>query len=1124
MASHKLLKLLCLRKPGFIMTASRMRELIPVAIVGDTDLPGALDHIRPMLDAGAYEDGEFLLCSSSLALFVRKKLTVGGDSTDFVEFYYKWCKSNSDTAIGHRYVNQYAFDLPAYKDIIDRIDLDFIDRAVIRLFPRQDILSNVRIGIEAAYRTCDIVQLTRLGLLNTYTYQRFENIDEVDLVRCPAFRRKGGNVEALLEYEHQFELPAPRLTDLLLECVRLNVPLNFDSIIDKLKKHIVDLDADSRGEINYANYVKLMVATGHGTQYLQNVIVAQTANESAHVNEFYYTTFIDALSEFATSGYVKELIVLENFSPHNAAMRQALICALKREGATDEAHRIWEDFATAYSPKDTKVLLQGCELRVDPILLDALIDPVATIIEAPDLYHVSDEYIDQLLTAFSGVSVLAYLDLKQDLINAKASIQQLPKSYLKELLIVAFEISVAKGKHHSDRPIILDPSLIMRLIEYKMTGDEKPRVLDVVLTSQLGDLVCSLIEDLAILVSDDLMPEFLLSLGIFYENRYWHGYDHAFPETNKLLRAINRFCNRIDCSQYSRELAEMTDSIERDTIENEGYEGLRTSCLLSVAALWESVGNTEQADAVFESALRESHSYGFHKDITFNLLVRSLHYQNQVEVEGALERIRELADKALFLDWLTDWKEVRAVMPDLCDELALLKPESAAVLLGIFEREGHRHHYDECLRSFIEYCPANYALRYAILETIVEVQNVYNELIELYALMLKVARQAFDYGEKEVARLLTERARVFLTRDVAAAERGKLVSAYNQLALACGAEVITDIPILPPESEAHLPQHVTLLGNTIDFAEFCNQVAEADIEQLSEMWQSLTTSDYSYTAQGKIFKRIIELIESAQTAERLLDIEGLCESLALGNEDSEMLWAFALKWKEISNIEKFLIYGKRTCEFERSWGHVFTENNGERLAQVAKFDRDWTEHFVLQNLYDNSLKGMYTTWAVPMIQSFDIASGNHGRVQEMWCVFFEFFATLFRHTPSTRSHFAGILQLPGKTETELLVDTLLGRLQSDEYEVKHRTGAILAEMIEENPGFAEYFVLLLETGTHHSSRILVAAVLEYAVHQGVVNLQPHSERLLNVYRGEKSFYLRISYRIYSQRWGRRCPE
>jgi len=1110
-APHKILKCLAIRKPGFVLTEQRLREVIPRAVISQSDYSTALEQVTPLVDSILLERGEFALFANSLQIYIVRKMQSDADYSDFQRHAYDYCTSHFDTVTGHRFRLQYAYDLELRDEILSTIDLSYIDIATISLFPKNDIQRNIRTAITAAYDKRRVVDVAHLGLLNFYTRHRFENIDEKDVLRNLVYRGDSHEVQHRLLYDDKLVYSARESLDLLLEACALNISLDYGKMFCILRDKISELDDEARRGIDPEAFWGLAISCGQGLTYYRNTFVRNLEGKSQEVKDQYYKKFINAIAEFSSAAQLSEFVEESGFDRYAQLMSLAKIAVLHREDHFEEGKNLWKEHLDRYGTDDLNFLYQGSLLGVDQSEIRSNVNRRAAILDPPENYHVSDEYLEAIDGAFATVCLLAYVGESDELRQIRESVSAMPRSYIREFLEVGFHIKANEGRYLAGGSPELDPNIIRRLVDYEQRGEERPRIVDVSTSSGLGTRLGDLIYTTATTAPEWRIGDVAKAVSHMFLNRLGYaigGYSYKFPSTHTLLSTVNDIANHFDGTEHMPLISDIVGDIEDDVLAREGYEGARTSALLDVSNLWATVGEREKAVACFQQALRDAHSYGQRKDITFLQAIRSLSHENTANRTGILARIKEFMDLALYLGWMTDWSEVRAVMPELCDELANRSLIKAFEILDVFRQKNYRGYFDSCLRSCLNHCKSDYQLFYALSETAIETRNMYDELVRLYSIKAGLIIRAFNDGETEVALDLLGHLKLFLLRDVAQSERGKLVHIYNSTAVSLGEEPIRDIPEEPSGNDRNRPESIRFDGTEIPFSDFASEVESAGAERLLEINQLIDSDVGSYYAGRAILERLIVLAPTV-SEQQLNELRQQISDSAINSELSDALWALAVAYQRLGNSGRFNELAKEAITAERGWGGVFSEDNEERLSALAQTDRQWVEDFLIDRLYGSAIDGLYidTAYAIPTIQAVDLAVGDQDRAHQLWNVFHDVLLSLFRHAPEKESPFTGLHNDSSVTVPQAATSALLRRLESDELAVKYRTAETIADHLISHPDFAQHIVDALVTSTHRTAKILMLALLQYAHTEGLYDLRAHRETLEQQLNDEHDFYL-----------------
>jgi hypothetical protein len=93
-----------------------------------------------------------------------------------------WLRGNRDSPRWFGNVFEYSYEAGDYTYVLNEVNAEYVDRALMHCRPSVEILDAIDWGIESAFKSQDIVQLSRLGSLKYRTGERLEhNLDHVIL-------------------------------------------------------------------------------------------------------------------------------------------------------------------------------------------------------------------------------------------------------------------------------------------------------------------------------------------------------------------------------------------------------------------------------------------------------------------------------------------------------------------------------------------------------------------------------------------------------------------------------------------------------------------------------------------------------------------------------------------------------------------------------------------------------------------------------------------------------------------------------------------------------------------------------------------------------------------------------
>ncbi|MDE0519180.1 MAG: hypothetical protein OXH71_00505, partial [Candidatus Dadabacteria bacterium] len=87
-------------------------------------------------------------------------------------------KDNKNSTKWFGYVFEYCYEAEDYSYVIQEVNADFVDHALLYYRPSEEIMDAIQWAVESAFKLEDIVQLSRLGSLKYRTHERLEeNLD-----------------------------------------------------------------------------------------------------------------------------------------------------------------------------------------------------------------------------------------------------------------------------------------------------------------------------------------------------------------------------------------------------------------------------------------------------------------------------------------------------------------------------------------------------------------------------------------------------------------------------------------------------------------------------------------------------------------------------------------------------------------------------------------------------------------------------------------------------------------------------------------------------------------------------------------------------------------------------------
>lgn len=1077
---QKLLKYLALSIGGLTLKRQQMRSIIPKSVLTNRDLNIAIKQILALLDLRYLLQKEYILDHNSFKEFILQKFQDEDEKRQYIKNFYIYFEKIKNQRIGNRYYFAYLYENKKYEVILDSISLDYIDRSVIKLFPYKDIIKNIDFALKSAFHKENLGKLISLGLLKYYSERRFENIEENELIKFLIPLGKITEIKERLFYENRLNVPINEALEVLLDCRTENVNLPYSDWFTEIRQKIHLLDKEQIKEIDYDKFIICLVFAGDPTKYFSSVIKRNTANKSKDIKDSYYIPFINALKNYGKTSSLEKILAFNNLGDYSIGFKEAYINSLIREGNSEKAKSTWIRAASKKKKLGVSYLKLGCELGIDPNRINDKIDVSASLISPLTKHSVPDNYVDELKFFELLITILSYCNDRNELQKIKSIILNLPKNYLKTYISTSFSIHQALGHKLAKRKYKIDMDFIKELFSYEDSGSEKPRMFDVALSRRMSQLVCILIENIFNLLDDDLRIDFINYFKILFKEKKKYsvsGSGFTFPDNFSLLNTALKIFSQSKTEYLKALISEQIMSLQEYIHQDETYERNRTASLLQIGRMWVKVGKKKNALKLFKMAMKDAHSYGYHKDITINKLVESLHYFNKIDAPNALARCASVAELTRFLGSLTDWREVKWAMPSLSEEIARHNTEAIYNLLNYFEKHSQFFYYNEGLLDFIKYTKSNYDLRYILSETITDYENV-DDITKIFDLKLSIIDDAIKANERGIAYELFENLKRFLLIYVTQSARPKLISSFNKLSKKL------DVPpiVFPTKIKANetngTSYSVVIKGVIYNQQEIERKINRAVLEGIKNIWDQTKAED-RFRLEEPISQRLIKLVRREENKKDIEVYEQIIKEKWNNYNFKDSMNAIAEKYEKLGLKEKFVECALWECKNTIGWGGIFNRDNVKKFVRITYVDNKAVEKFLAEELLENSLNGYYTGWCVPVVIEYDISLGNFKRAKDSYEDFYEFVLTLFRHVIDRKYEFKFLLKQNNIPDERLLISTIIHRLYSPELEIKHRNTYELARLVRLKPKYLDYLSSELKKTNNYTIIISILLIIHY---------------------------------------------
>ena len=629
-----------------------------------------------------------------------------------------YLKTIEDSPRWFGYVFEYCYETSDYEYILSNVNADFVDRALLRFRPSEEIEDAFHRAIESAYKQQDIIQLSRLGPLKARTWERITHILNRTLLAdvLIALDREQDVISFAYSAEADRWL-IDRVTALgVLSALAEKGKL---ALGQKLFRVSTDefLGTESDNEDESDDYGSQII----GIARCMGIYPESKASPLQWLSQFEFTprildptdsyapgyaphlaAYIDALVQF---GHTKEPTRIEKVKevfPNNVVQYQ-LIRAYAYHDLVDELRTAVTEYVDHECPRGNVELAYYAAKAGMPT---SEVSDIAGLIETPKLGRperlelMSDPVLMQY--AYSLV-ILSYEDSESTYRNLSQAVGTAPTLWncaLRHLLKAC--LCIGQSFRNDGRDWYSEACESIDVLKNAEQGHSE-RIAELignfryVLQFTIGSLTEEIQKrfpyrlDAWIEKLNSLRNSFLWNthLGIS-ESVEDYSFELSLWETlakNAMVRA-----------KLGPILKSCAATFENSTLlKGES----RSSHFLQLATIMAKCGMREDAEKWLTYGIRSSLIYGYRKDATLSFLIGIMRLVNQRQSEAALERCARALAMVKWMPHLTDGRGTQHFTEEAFSAVLVVNHQAALDLLQSFSQSAARWKMESCLEKYL---------------------------------------------------------------------------------------------------------------------------------------------------------------------------------------------------------------------------------------------------------------------------------------------------------------------------------------------------------------------------------------------------------------------------------------
>lgn len=943
--------------------------------------------------------------------------------------------------------------------VLDNANLDFVNRCIEAARPFPEIQDNLKTAIDVAVTKQDLVGLAKLGLLASYTAQRFE-YDVLDRVRLLTTLLEMGRVDDVLEsvsYNYRLYGNPNDLLDLVAALPRYGAEETGWRLFEQLRKEMSALSAASRSishEPQLTKYVGALAAYRYEPLgVIEWIYGIRWQSDTEQRQAGLLRSYIRSLGEYGDRDFLALIREQSSDEAIRSLAAREEIEVLVAEGQLATAQEVLKQvFPLSVIPEEGDLHLAAlaarCAVPVEEVKRYLRRTQAMPDLARERIHH--PEVLEELRKFRQFVFVLSYCKAVEELDFIRTELNR-HQTWYAICFRTAFDLAVAEGKRASkgecDYAAALLESL-SRIATFQSYGDGTPVWSQRYYFSGPVVWLCSEISTLFVEMFPDKGQELSDRVAALYESEVlsWDGY----------LSILELLAAKQPCRPSIRLLLpEVAQQIGASVLDGSS----RSRAYVHLAGIAGRCQDNYRAEEWLRLGIQASHCHGYHEDPVLDGLTASMSAMNALDPAGALERCTQVGELLRWLNVVTDMDDISFIPLDFFEEVSRVNLEAGFHLLDAIRRDWGIHLYNSCIGMLAAaLAPSDPVVAWEMAETLTEIGSDGHDLIEDVNYKIRIVREACMVSHDAAAEL-AQRARLAILTELPPNLRAGAVEVYNVLA--------RDYPGLAPaipsdrvegddrSSEDNILDRVRDIRIEIDGR-------QVDLDRLAEL-ASLSWEDFQRVAREAVAAEETRYYVIPRLGEILLDhfiprassqatletIGQLAEETGIGDSyltDGSVFAALADRSKELGLTSLFICYVLKHLEHTHFWspywyGPQREEEINQLFLALAAHDRSRANQFLYESLrkvFGEQAHG--APQAVGKLCQLLPELDQADQVPPIYDGFLSFCQTFFASLPPLDEQYTwlGDFQPAEARPGSLVTRFLLQRLAWPEYKVRER--------------------------------------------------------------------------------------
>ena len=860
------------------------------------------------------------------------------------------------------YVFEYCYEARDCAYVIQEVNADFVDRALLHYRPSEEIMDAIQWAVESAFKLQDIVQLSRLGSLKYRTHERLEdNLDRGLLAdTLLALGRDQDVTSFAYSPESNCWIVDLRTSLAVMSALAENGRLRlgrklFDVFMDEFRGIDSDDMDETRLQVNgiarcwgiYSEHQACPLRWLSGFNLTRGIM--EQTDPYAPGYAPHLSAYIDALVQFKRREKWNRLKRVKKIFP-NGLVRYLLIRALARHGLLDDLRITVTEYVEQEPPCGNVELAFYAAKAGMPA---SEVSAIAGLIQAPRTScpdHL--QWKDPILRHYAySFIVLCYEDDKasyENLCETVGTSQTLWTGVLQHLLKACY--CIARSFRGDSNDWYADACESIDLLVHAKQGDRE-RIIE--LTNIIRDLLPFTIGLLTEEVQKrfpNQLDDWVEKLASLRDSLLWNTHFGISESIQDYEFELNLWETLARNSAVATKLTSILKSCAATYKQSTMLKsGSRSNHFMRLAAIMAKCDMREDAGKWLRYGIRSSLIYGYRKDVTLSYLIDILELVNHHYPEKAFERCPRVLYMVDWMSHLTDDRETKWFAERAFSAILAVNRQAALELPKHFSQSKARWQMENCLRKYLlsavdgdpEYL---WCLSESLFDDSIETRQHIVDLIGKSC-------------SEDVSKAFEDRFRNFVLTEINPKRWPDHLK--NEFSIPLNSE---DKNETNTGLDDHLTSEFMLDGKTVTGQEIVEK-CKVSFSEFLTILEKLKTQNKHFYKSDLLEEVLRHHIAEAHSSENLISIKKYAEPQRrwLNSDIFEFLADRFLDFGDQDNALEDL-----AIAYASSRGSYYGENSTKFLASIAKRNKSEAKSYLLKKCYD-SAKGSWGGYETPFI-------------------------------------------------------------------------------------------------------------------------------------------------------------